>query len=389
MTLALTPDYIDAVAWRHDFHAHPELAFHEHRTAELIATKLREFGLFVETGIGKTGVVGKLRGALGPGKSIAIRSEMDALPILETSGVKYASSFSGKMHACGHDGHAAILLEAARRLAENPHFYGTVNFIFQPAEEQEGGAKAMLEDGLIERFPFEYIWAIHNWPDLPIGKIGVRAGPMLAAMDAFDIDIKGRGGHAGLPHKTIDPIAIGAQLINSIYNQVSRRLDATQGGLCSITKFTSGTTHNVIPEDARLAGTVRSLHECTRAVIEEIISDQSKAAEVGSDVKVTLDYRRGYPACINDSEATEIAKNCAVSLLGDENVIVDVSPSMGTEDFAYYLQEVPGSFLLVGQADGSNSPALHTPQYDFNDDIIPIGVEFWLTLVQSQLGLQK
>lgn len=347
---------------------------------------MRSFGLEVETGIGKTGVVASLHGALGPGPAIGIRAEMDALPMTEASDVPYCSRTPGQMHGCGHDGHSAILLATARRLAAAPEFRGTVRFIFQPAEECFGGAKVMLEDGFLERFDCDSLWALHNWPGLPLGTIGARSGPMLAAMDSFDVTIDGRGGHAGLPHQSIDPIAAGAQFTTNLYAQIARRVDAVEGGLCSVTRFEAGSAYNVIPSSAKLAGTVRALYEPARELIESVLRDQTRAASVATGAEFRLDYHRGYPACVNDAASVDTALECARDLLGADQVVEPVPPSMGTEDFAYFLRERPGCFVLLGQGEGPEPPKLHTPNYDFNDKAIPIGVGYWLSLVDRLLG---
>ncbi len=379
-------DYSEAIEWRHDFHAHPELAYQEHRTSDLVAKRLTSFGLDIETGIGGTGVVATLRGRLGDGPTVGLRTELDALPILENSGVSYISTNKGCMHACGHDGHAAIMLETARRLAAAPDFAGTVHFIFQPAEENGGGAKAMLDDGFMDRFPCDSFWALHNWPGLPVGTIAARAGEMTAACDNFDIVVDGFGGHAGLPHLSIDPIAAASQFITNLYGQLARRVNAVEGGLCSVTRFDSGSAYNVVPNQARLAGTVRALYEPARALIEDTLKSQAKATEIATGTKFNVDYEVCYPISYNDADATDIALECARTLVGDDHVVAGIAPTMGTEDFAYFLQERPGCLVLFGQGEGEAPAKLHTPEYDFNDRLIPVAVQYWLTLVDRLLG---
>ncbi|MEM8985829.1 MAG: amidohydrolase [Pseudomonadota bacterium] len=382
-------DYSEAIAWRHDFHAHPELAYKEHRTSELVAKRLKSFGLIVETGIGGTGVVATLQGRLGEGPTIGLRTELDALPILENSGVPYSSTFEGCMHACGHDGHAAMLLDAARRLSAAPDFAGTIHFIFQPAEENGGGAKAMLDDGFMDRFACDSFWAVHNWPGLPVGTVAARAGEMTAACDNFDIVIDGVGGHAGLPHLSIDPIAAGSQFITDLYAQLARRVNVVEGGLCSVTRFDAGSAYNVVPNQARLAGTVRALYEPARVLIENMLKKQAAATELATGAKFDVNYEVCYPISYNDAAAADIALECGRALVGEENVVAGVAPTMGTEDFAYFLNEKPGCLILLGQGEGEAPAKLHTPEYDFNDNLIPIGVQYWLTLVDQLLGAKN
>lgn len=378
--------FAQAMEWRHDFHAHPELAYEEHRTAERIAEILTSFGLSVSTGIGGTGVVAALRGRGGDGPSIGLRSEMDALPIKENSGRSYASKIPGRMHACGHDGHAAMLLEAARRLKDRPDFSGTVTFIFQPAEEVPGGARAMIEDGVLEQFPCDSLWSIHNFPGVPFGKIATRPGAFTAAADVFDVSIEGVGGHAGLPHLTIDPIVAGTQFVNGLYAQIARRADATQGALCSVTRFHAGSGHNIVPVKAELQGTVRSLHEPTRQLIEDLIKQQAAATQIATGAKVDIDYDKRAPITFNDAKAAEISMTCAAAVVGEENTIPDMPATLGAEDFSFFLNERPGCWTMIGQGVGDAPAKLHTPEYDFNDAIIPIGVRYWLSLVDHLLG---
>ncbi|MEM6680880.1 MAG: amidohydrolase [Pseudomonadota bacterium] len=379
-------DFSQALAWRHDFHAHPELAYKEHRTAQRIAQVLTSFGLDVTTGIGGTGVVAALNGSLGKGPSIGLRAEMDALPIMENSGRPYASKNPGCMHACGHDGHAAMLLETARRLKANADFAGTVTFIFQPAEEVPGGARSMLEDGILEQFPCDSLWSIHNFPGVPFGTIATRPGAFTAAADTFDILIEGAGGHAGLPHLTIDPIVAGTDFISGLYKHVARRTDSTQSALCSVTRFEAGSGFNIVPVTARLQGTVRALHEPSRQLIEDIITRQAAAIEMASGVKITVEYIKRAPITFNDAKAAEISIACGRAVVGDDHVIPNMPATLGAEDFSFFLNERPGCWTMIGQGVGDAPAKLHTPEYDFNDDIIPIGVRYWLTLIDHLLG---
>ncbi|RLQ87869.1 M20 aminoacylase family protein [Notoacmeibacter ruber] len=377
----------EIAAWRQDIHAHPELLFDVQRTAGFAADQLRSFGCDeVVTGIGRTGVVGLIHGRHGPGgRVIGFRADMDALPIRETSGVPWTSKNSGKMHACGHDGHTAMLLGAARELCNTRHFGGTVAVIFQPAEEGGAGGRVMVEDGLMERFSIEQIFGMHNLPGLPIGQFGMRNGGIMASADYPLIEIVGKGGHAAIPHSTADPMVAAAQMIVSLQTVVSRNTDPLEANVVSITKLEADSSaFNVIPERVKLGGTVRTLspriREETEAAIRRVVDGISAAY----GVQATFQYRRGYPVTVNDADAVMVAATAAQRVAGNENVFTDHPPLMGAEDFAYMLEARPGAYIFVGNGD---SAGLHSPNYDFNDDAIPHGVRYWIQLAETALPL--
>jgi hippurate hydrolase len=378
----------EIAAWRQDFHRHPELQYDVHRTAARVAELLRGFGVDeVVTGLGRTGVVGLIRGRDGgAGRVIGLRADMDALPIAEQTGAPYASTVGGKMHACGHDGHTAMLLGAAKYLAETRNFAGTAALIFQPAEEGGAGGRAMLEDGLVERFGIEEFYGLHNVPGLPAGSFGVRAGGIMAASDEFNILIEGRGGHAALPHNTIDPILIAAQLIIALQTIVSRSVDPMREAVLSVTMVEAGTAFNVIPRTVKLTGTVRTLDEGVRDFVEAKLRDVTAGlvATFGASAGVT--YRRGYPVTVNTAAEAAFAGAVAADVAGAERVDLAGDAMMGGEDFAYMLQARPGAYIFLGNGDSSE---LHTDTYDFNDDIIPAGVSYWARLVETALPVTK
>ncbi len=370
----------EIVGWRHDFHAHPETLYDVHRTAARVAELLRSFGVDeVVEGIGRTGVVGVIRGR-GPGKNIGLRADMDALPILERSGKPHSSTVPGKMHACGHDGHTAMLLGAAKYLAETRNFDGNAVLIFQPAEEGGAGGKAMVDDGMMERFDIAQVYGMHNMPGIPKGSFATRAGGIMAASDKFDIVIEGKGGHAARPHYAVDPVAIAAQLIVTLQTLVSRNVDPMRSAVLSVTMFHAGDAFNIIPQRVELAGTVRTLDEDVRALMESRL----KAVTVGLvetlGGKAAVSYHRGYPVTVNAAEAVDFAAGIAASVAGEERVDANTDPSMGGEDFSYMLQARPGAFMFLGTGDG---PELHSDTYDFNDDVIPVGVSYWVRLVEG------
>ncbi|MGI9436773.1 MAG: M20 aminoacylase family protein [Geminicoccaceae bacterium] len=375
----------DMTAWRRDFHTHPELGFEEVRTSGIVAEKLREFGVDeVHTGMAKTGVVGVLRA--GGGKdTIGLRADMDALPIEETTGLAYASDTPGKMHACGHDGHTTMLLGAARYLAETRNFDGTVFFIFQPAEEGEGGGRAMVEEGLFERFPARHVYGMHNWPGRPVGNFAMRVGPIMAATDQFVIDLKGKGGHAAAPHLCRDPLVAAAQIVSSMQTIIARSADPVEHGVVSVTQIHGGDTLNVIPETARLAGTARTFTPEMRLLVEQRIADVASHVAKAHQVEATIDYRRGYPPTVNSEAETELAGNVAAELAGEDRVDRSTPPVMGGEDFAYMLQAKPGSYIFIGNGGDENTPMLHNPGYDFNDETLPHGASYWAKLVETLL----
>lgn len=382
------PDFRDLAeelrSWRRDLHAHPELAFEEHRTAGIVADKLRAFGLDqVHEGIGKTGVVGVLRGSGDGNRAIGLRADMDALPMTELAERGHASTHDGRMHACGHDGHTVMLLGAARHLAATRGFDGTLYFIFQPAEEGAGGGRAMVEDGLFERFPMEAVFGLHNWPGLPAGEIAVRAGPMMASMDNFRIVVTGKGAHAAMPHLGTDPVLPAAQIVLALQGLVSRETEPTRALVVSVTQIHGGEADNVIPEAVELRGTVRAFDEGVRRHAETAMGRivASTAAAFGATAE--LHYSRHYPPTVNSVEETEFAAEIAAEVAGAEGVRRDLPPSMGAEDFAFMLQERPGCYVWLGG--GRESRPLHNPYYDFNDEILPVGVRYWTTLAARAL----
>jgi amidohydrolase len=377
----------EIVAIRRDLHAHPELAFEETRTAGIVAAKLRDYGVDeVHTGIGRTGVVGVIRGIGGSNRAIGLRADMDALPISEKSGVNHASTVEGKMHACGHDGHTAMLLGAARYLAKSRDFDGTVYLIFQPAEERGGGAKVMIRDRLFERFNCEQVFGLHNLPSLPAGRIAMRAGPAMASSDGFKITIRGKGGHGAWPHDTRDPVLVGAHIVTALQTIVSRRLDPIQAAVVSVTKFHAGSAFSVIPEDATLVGTTRSFDPEVRDVLEAEMKRIAVSVAQAHETQAEVSFMRGYPATINSAEETELAAVAARKALGADKVTTDDPALMGAEDFAYMLQARPGAYIWLGGGDAdADSPSLHAPTYDFNDAAIPAGVGYWTALVETVL----
>jgi amidohydrolase len=373
--------------WRRDLHAHPELRYDVHRTAGSVADKLKSFGCDeVVPGIGRTGVVGVIRGRKAGTKAgnrvIGLRADMDALPIEEETGLPYKSTVPGKMHACGHDGHTAMLLGAAKYLAETRNFAGTAVVIFQPAEEGGAGALAMLKDGLIKRFGIEEVYGMHNYPGLPVGQFAIRPGPMMAAADHLAIEIEGKGGHAARPHLAIDTILVGAQMINQLQSIVARNIDPLQSAVVSICMFQAGQTDNVIPQHAILRGTARSLTSAVREVLQKRIGEvvEGTARVYGASAKIT--YTNGYPVVVNHERQTAFAADVAREIAGKNKVDVDVPPVMGAEDFAFMLNERPGAFIFVGNGD---TAGLHHPAYDFNDETIPVGTSYWVRLAESAL----
>jgi hippurate hydrolase len=374
----------DITAWRRDLHAHPELLYDVHRTAGSVAEKLKAFGCDeVVTGVGRTGVVGVIRGRRGSSaKTIGLRADMDALPIEEANDLPYKSTVPGKMHACGHDGHTAMLLGAARYLAETRNFDGTAVVIFQPAEEGGAGGKAMVEDGLMSRFGIGEVYGMHNYPNMPVGSFGLRPGPIMAAADFVTIEIEGVGGHAARPHLTVDPVVVGAHIITAIQSIVGRNVDPVKSAVVSITVVKAGTTDNVIPQRVRLDGTARSLSEDVRVLVEERLRTlvENTAAAFGAKGKLT--YRRNYPVLVNHERQTEFAGDVASEIAGAAQVDRELPPMMGAEDFSFMLKERPGAFIWIGNGP---SAGLHHPEYNFNDEIIPFGTSYWVRLVETAL----
>lgn len=382
-THSSTADVVaEAVSWRRHLHRHPELAFGERNTAEFVASQLERFGLKVHRGLAGTGVVGTLtRGAAR--RSIGIRADMDALPIREESGAPHASSVAGVMHACGHDGHTAIALAAARICSGLADLDGTVHFIFQPAEENEGGGRRMVEEGLFESFPCDRVFALHNWPGLPVGTCVARDGPMMAAFGTFEIVIRGRGAHGAMPHAGTDPIVAAAQVVSALQSIVSRNVDPLRSAVVSVTQIRGGDTWNVLPDECLVRGTTRWYEEETGDRIEERIRQLASSVAAGFGCTARMSYERRYPATINDSGSAKLVREVAGAIgLG----VIDSPPTMGAEDFAYMLQAVPGCYLWLGAARAGENPGLHSARYDFNDEALPAGVELWVSLVRRCLA---
>ncbi|MEO9599504.1 M20 aminoacylase family protein [Parasphingorhabdus sp.] len=373
------------VAVRRDLHRHPETAFEEERTAGVVAQQLESFGLEVHRGLARTGVVGVLTAGQSD-RAIGLRADMDALPIQERNSFDHCSAVDGKMHACGHDGHTAMLLAAAQYLSEHTGFDGTIYFIFQPAEENEGGGRVMVEEGLFEKFPMSGVYGMHNIPGIPLGGFAVRAGAMMAGYDRFDITISGVGGHAAMPDQTVDPVLIAAQLVTALQSVVSRNIDPMQSAVLSVTRIESGDTYNVIPETATLAGTVRYFDLADQQLIETRIhtlcTDIAKA--FGGTAEVN--YRYGYPPTINSNEETDLCLSVLRDTFGDAAVDANPTPLMAGEDFAFMLQERPGCYIWAGNgAEGPHACMVHNPAYDFNDDLIPLGARYWVSLARAAL----
>jgi len=372
----------EVTAWRRDFHENPELGYDVHRTAGIVAEKLTSFGCDeVVTGIGRTGVVGVIRGRTNTsGKVIGLRADMDALPILEATDVPYKSKVPGKMHACGHDGHTAMLLGAAKYLAETRNFDGTAIMIFQPAEEGGGGGDAMVKDGLMERFGIQEVYGMHNWPGVPVGHFAMRKGPVMAAADRFTITIEGKGGHAAYPHKCIDPVVTAAHVITALQSVVSRGVDPLESLVVSVASIKAGDTNNVIPQTATLLGTVRTLSPAIRDLAETRIRAvvENTCAAFGATAKI--EYTRGYPVTVNDAEKTDFVVEVAKSVVGESAVQTNFPPEMGAEDFSYMLEQRPGAYIFVGNGD---TAGVHHPAYDFNDAATPYGVSLWAKIIET------
>jgi amidohydrolase len=374
----------EVTEWRRHLHTRPELLFAVENTAAFVENKLKEFGVDeIVTGLGRTGVVGLINGNLGAGRTIGLRADMDALPMTETSGKPWASTTAGKMHACGHDGHTAMLLGAAKYLSETRNFKGAVAVIFQPAEEGGGGGNEMVKDGMMERFAIEEVYGMHNMPGMPVGQFGSRVGPIMASTDEFTITINGRGGHAAQPHKTIDPIVIGAQIVNALQTIASRAVDPLASAVVSVTKFNAGFAHNIIPEQAVLAGTVRTLMPEVRDLAEERIKQISESLGAAYGAKVRVSYARNYPVTVNHRQETLHALSAAATIAGENQVSGDLDPMMGGEDFSYMLLARPGAFIFIGNGD---TAGLHNPAYDFNDEVIPHGISYWVKLAEMRLA---
>jgi amidohydrolase len=374
----------EITAWRRDIHENPEILYEVHRTAGIVADKLKAFGCDeVVPGIGKTGVVGVIKGRKSSStKVIGLRADMDALPMTETTGLPYASKTPGRMHACGHDGHTAMLLGAARYLCETRNFDGTAIVIFQPAEEGGAGGKAMVDDGLMDRWNIQEVYGMHNGPGIPVGQFAIRPGPLLAASDRIYIEVTGKGGHAARPHECIDPVLVGSHIVTGLHSIVSRNVDPIQSGVISICMFHSGEAENVIPATATLKGTARSLTANVRDLLERRVIEvaETTAKLHGATAKAT--YERGYPVTHNHPGQTAFAASVAAQVSGADKVETNAAPIMGGEDFAYMLEARPGAFIFCGNG---ATAGVHNPLYDFNDQAIPVGVSYWARLVETAM----
>ena len=375
----------EMTAWRRTLHAHPELGFEEHFTADFIAEKLESFGVEVHRGMATTGVVGVIRGQGDSDRKIGLRADIDALPMTELNEFEHKSQFDGRMHACGHDGHTTMLLGAAQYLAETRNFDGTAVLIFQPAEEGGGGGKVMIDDGLFASFDVQTVWGMHNWPGVDVGKVVVQRGPSMAAADMFEIDIKGKSGHAAMPHTTIDTIAAGAAVVQSLQTIVSRRVDPLDPAVVSVTQFHAGSTHNVIPSTASLMGTARYVSRETGAFIEKQVQHIAQQVAAAHDCTIDFRWHAGYPPTINHPAEAERAANVMTDVIGADAVIFDAPPSMASEDFSYMLEERPGAYIWLGAGKGGQGMMLHNTGYDFNDELLPIGASYWARLVETEL----
>jgi len=381
----------DLVAIRHDIHRHPETGFEEHRTAKLVAARLREWGVDVAEGLAKTGIVGTLRGARPGQKAIGLRADLDALHISEKTGRDYASEISGKMHACGHDGHTAMLLGAARYLAAHRDFAGVVHFIFQPAEEGLGGGRLMVEEGLFERFPVDAVYGMHNSPGLPVGKFATRVGPFLSASDTWTVTFRGTGGHGGAgAHRAKDPTIPQAHFVLALQTIVGRSVPAVETAVVSVGSIAGGdhASPNIIPAEIVVRGTARSYKPAIRDLIEKRLGELAHALAAAYGCVAEVEYERRYPPLITHAEETATSIGAAAALVGQENVIADAPPMTSAEDFSYMLQERPGGFMLIGNGVGPDGSFhdVHTPLYDFNDDILTLGAAYWVSLVQKELA---
>ena len=370
--------------WRQSLHRIPEIGLEEYKTSAYIKKKLEEWKVDYKDGYSNTGIVAWIKGKEGNStKSIGLRADFDALPMSEKNSFNHKSNHPGMMHACGHDGHTSMLLGAVKYLSENLDFDGNVYFIFQPGEEGFGGGKKMIQEGLFKDFKIDEVYALHNWPDLPLGQFGVSSGPMMASVDEFDIVVKGKGGHAAMPDLTIDPIVISSQIVTALQTIISRVTNPVDKALISVTKIHGGSAHNVIDDEVILGGTVRTFKNETRENIEKKIINISKGIAKANGGEAEVKYTRKYPSTINSKEKSIFASNVAKELVGEENVNTDIEPSMGGEDFSYLLNEKPGSYLYIGQKDNDHENYLHTTKYDFNDNLLCLGVNFWVNLVKN------
>jgi len=392
---SIVADAASMAELRRDIHAHPELSFQEHRTSELVARKLEEWGIEVHRGLGGTGVVGVLAHGTST-RALGLRADMDALPLQESNTFSHASRHAGKMHACGHDGHTAMLLAAARHLAQHRRFDGRVHFIFQPAEEGGAGARRMIEDGLFDRFPMEAVFGMHNWPGLPVGTFALSPGPVMASSNEFRIVIQGKGGHAAMPHNAIDPVLVACQMVQAFQTIVSRNLKPIDAGVISVTMLHAGHASNVIADSCELQGTVRTF---TLDVLDQIETRMREVAQhtcAAFGARCEFHFERNYPPTVNAEREVAFARQVMAQIVGEANVRQQ-EPTMGAEDFAFMLQAKPGAYAFIGNGDGlhrvhghGEGPCtLHNPSYDFNDELIPLGATYWVRLVESWLALQR
>jgi hippurate hydrolase len=381
----LEPLADDMTQWRRDLHAHPETAFEEVRTAAFVAERLASFGLEVHRGIGRTGVVATLR-AGGASRAIALRADMDALHIQERNEFAHRSRHDGRMHACGHDGHTTMLLGAARHLAATRRFDGTVHFVFQPAEENEGGGRAMVEDGLFDRFPCEAVYGLHNWPGMAAGEFAVMPGPMMASFDIFEIVVQGRGAHAAMPHMGVDPVVAASALVQGLQTIASRTVSPVDAAVVSVTQLHAGDTWNVIPAEATLRGTTRAFRPEVQDTIETGIRRIAAGIDAAYGTASSVRYERRYPPTVNTPAEAERAARAMRALVGAANVHTTLPPTMGAEDFAFMLQHKPGAYGWIGNGPGDGGCVLHNPRYDFNDAILPLGAAYWVALVEQELA---
>jgi amidohydrolase len=378
------PFLAELTAVRRDIHAHPELAFDEYRTSDIVARELQRYGLEVHRGLARTGVVGVLKAGTSA-RMIGLRADMDALPLGELNEFPHHSKHPGKMHACGHDGHTAMLLGAAHYLADNPEFDGTAVFIFQPAEESEGGAAVMIEDGLFEQFPVESVYGLHNWPGIPVGEMMVMPGPVMAGTCGFEIKVRGHGCHAAMPHQGIDAIVTGAQLVQALQTVVSRTLHPCDAAVVSVTQFHAGEAWNIIPEEVLMRGTIRTFKPAVQDSVERAIERLCSgiASANGAQISVVFDHR--YPPTVNSVNEAKFCQSVAGEVFGPDKVLTDILPSMGAEDFAYMLREKPGCYVWLGNGPGTGGCTLHNPHYDFNDELLVHGVSYWTHLIRRAL----
>ncbi len=383
--------HAEMTAWRQDFHQHPEIAFEEVRTSGIVAEKLRAFGCDeVVTGIARTGVVGVIRGADGgaSGRAIGLRADMDALPIVEQTGLPHASRTQGKMHACGHDGHTAMLLGAAKYLAETRNFTGTVYVIFQPAEENLGGGQVMVQEGLFARFPMERVFGLHNWPGIPAGSFVWREGPIMAAVANLEVTITGKGAHGAMPHLGNDPVVIAAQIVTALQGIVARAVEPVEAGVITIGHIQGGDTWNVIPESVLLRGTARWFRPEVGDLLERKFLEISTGIAAAFGASAEARFLRAYPATINETESTQLTLPAARAVVGEARVQPMPKPTMGGEDFAFMLEAKAGSYIMLGAGRGEADPQVHHPKYDFNDAILPVGASYWATLAEQLLPRQ-